>query len=194
MTKSVNEKTKKLVLGSIMTALVVLLQSLATYTTFFGPFSTAIGLIPIVLGAAMCGPAVSTWLGFVFGVVVLATGNANLFLSFNVIGTFITVLVKGTACGFVAGITYKLISKFNKYVAVIVSAILCPVTNTAVFLLGCGIFFTAYAGEIGSVVGLTVTGMDLFFALAMANFVFEIIGNVVLSPIIVRIVNIKKFS
>ena len=48
--------TQMMVLGAMMTALVVVFQCLATYTTFFGPFSTAIGLIPIVIGAAMCGP------------------------------------------------------------------------------------------------------------------------------------------
>ena len=65
------EKTKILVLGAVMTAFVVILQSLATFTTFFGPFSTAIGLLPIILGAAICGTGVGTWLGFVFGIVVI---------------------------------------------------------------------------------------------------------------------------
>ena len=47
--------TEKLVLGAIMTTLVIVFQLLATFTTFFGPFSTAIALIPIVIGAALCG-------------------------------------------------------------------------------------------------------------------------------------------
>ena len=44
-----------MVLGAVMTALVVLLQLLSTYTTFFGPFSTALALVPIIIGAALCG-------------------------------------------------------------------------------------------------------------------------------------------
>ena len=35
--------TETMVLASLMTALVVVFQCLATYTAFFGPFSTAIG-------------------------------------------------------------------------------------------------------------------------------------------------------
>ena len=44
MTNSEKRKkqTKTLVLGSVMTALVIILQLIGTATTFFGPFSTAV--------------------------------------------------------------------------------------------------------------------------------------------------------
>lgn len=186
------EQTKTLVLGAVMTAFVVILQSLATFTTFFGPFSTAIGLLPIILGAAMCGTGVGAWLGFVFGVVVIATGNAALFFAFNIPGTIITVLLKGTACGFAAGIVYKLLSKYNKYLGIIGAAIICPVVNTSVFLFGCYIFFMDFAENIASQLGLTVSGMAVFWALAMANFLFELLTNVILSPVIFKVINIGK--
>ena len=114
MTNKRRMSTKTLVLASLMTALVVVFQCLATYTAFFGPFSTAIGLIPIVIGAAMCGPAVGAWLGLVFAIVVIATGGANLFFMFNVPGTIITVVCKGVACGFAAGVVYKFFEEINK--------------------------------------------------------------------------------
>ena len=108
------EQIQKLALAALMTALVVVIQTLATVTTFFGPFSTAIALIPIVIGGALCGVTIGSWLGFVFGVVVLATGGAALFLGFNPVGTYITVLSKGLACGFVAAISYKLLNKIRQ--------------------------------------------------------------------------------
>lgn len=185
-------QTKKLVMGAIMTAFVIVLQTIGGVTTFFGPFSTAVGLIPIVIGAAMCGVGVGTWLGFVFGMVVLLTGGANLFLAFDIPGTLITVLVKGTACGFVAGLVYKALEKINRYIAVFVAAVICPITNTAIFLLGCYIFFMDSANEIAANVGMTVTGMDLFWAFAMGNFLFEVLTNAVLSPIIVRVLKFAK--
>ena len=181
-----------LVLGAILTALVVLLQCLATYTTFFGPFSTAIGLIPIVIGAAKCGPKISAWLGFVFGAVVLLTGGGALFWAFSIPGTIITVLVKGTACGLAAGLVYKLLEKKNFYLAVIAAAVTCPVVNTGVFLLGCAVFFMPHANGIAEVLKLSVTGMELFFALATGNFLFELGMNAVLGPVIVRVLNISK--
>ena len=186
------QQTQKLVLGAIMTGLVIILQLLGSFTTFFGPFSTAVALIPIVLGAAMCGTAVGAWLGFVFGMVVILSGGAALFFAFDVPGTIITVLFKGTLCGLAAGLVYKLLSKFNKYIAMLASAIVCPLVNTGVFLLGCYLFFMDSATQIAETLGLNVSGMAVFWALAMGNFALEIISNAVLSPVIVRVLNFKK--
>lgn len=184
--------TKDLTLAAVMTALVVVFQTLATYTTFFGPFATAIGLIPIVIGAVLCGPVVGAWLGFVFGAVVIFTGGADAFLSFSIIGTILTVLGKGTACGFVAGIVNKLLKKVNKTLAVFVAALVCPIVNTGVFLLGSAIFFLPYAEPIATKFGMDDKGFGLFVALAFGNFIFEIGMSAVLCPAIHRIVNLKN--
>ncbi len=191
-TKNKRMSTETLVLASLMTALVVVFQCLATYTAFFGPFSTAIGLIPIVIGAAMCGPYVGAWLGFVFAMVVMLTGGANLFFAFNVPGTLITVLAKGIACGFVSGLVYKLLKNVNKTAAAIAAAMLCPIVNTSVFLIGSAIFFIPYANDIGALLGMTEAGFALFVALAFGNFLFELGMNAVLSPVIVRVIDMRK--
>ena len=191
-TKNKRIATEKMVLGAMMTALVVILQCLATYTTFFGPFSTAVALVPIVIGAALCGTGVGAWLGLVFGGVVILTGNAALFLAFSVPGTIITVLCKGMACGAAAGVVHKLLKKLNDVVAAIASAVICPVVNTGVFLLGCRVFFMPYADAIAETLGITVSGMDLFFALAGANFLLELGMNLVLSPVIVKLISLAK--
>ena len=151
-------RTRQLVLAAMMTTLVIVFQVLATYTTFFGPFSTAIGLIPIAIGACICGPLVGAWLGLVFGIVVIATGNAALFFAFSVFGTVVTVLLKGAACGFCAGLTYKLLEKKLKFVAAIVAALVCPIVNTGIFLLGSAVFFMPYAEAIGELVGVAEAG------------------------------------
>lgn len=188
-------QTEKLVFGAVMTAFVIVFQTLAAYTPLFGPFSTAAALIPIVIGAAICGVGIGGWLGLVFGVVVLVTGGATLFMTYNPFGTFVTVLLKGIACGLAAGAAYKLFSKVNDWVAVLAASLVCPVVNTGVFLLGCAAFFLPYAEEIANhpAVGLfDLTGMDVFWALAMANFLIEIGTNLVLCPIVVRLLKIKK--
>lgn len=190
--RTTNKKTQTMVLGAVMTALVVVFQLLATFTAIFGPFSTAIALIPIVIGAAICGTAMGGWLGFVFGVVVLASGGANLFLAFDVFGTFATVLVKGIACGFAAGFAYKLFAKINRYVAVFAAALICPVVNTGVFMLGSVLFFLDSVSEIAAAIGMDGTGIGVFWAMAMGNFLFEIGMNLVLSPVIVRLLDLRK--
>ena len=184
--------TETLVLASLMTALVVVFQCLATYTTFFGPFSTAIGLIPIVIGAAMCGPLVGAWLGFVFALVVIFTGGANLFFMFSIHGTIITVLAKGIACGAAAGLAYMLLKKFNKTVAAIVAALVCPVVNTGIFLLGSAVFFLPFADKIADLLKMSEVGFGLFIALAFGNFIFEIGMNAALSPVIVRVIDMRR--
>lgn len=182
--------TKKLVLTAILTALVVVLQFMAIVTRSVGlPFSISLVLVPIVIGAATCGVGAGTWLGFVFGVVVLLSGDAAAFLAVNIPGTVITVLVKGMACGLIAALIYKALETKSKRLAVFAAAIVCPIVNTGVFLLGCAVFFMdtvrAWAGG-GSVIEYIVVG---FIGI---NFVVEMIINVFLGPIIVRLINTEK--
>ncbi len=185
-------QTERLVLAAVLTALVIVFQLLGTFTAFFGPFSAAVALIPIVIGAAMCGVGVGAWLGFVFGMVVLLSGGANLFLTFSIVGTWVTVLAKGTLCGLAAGLCYKLLEKFNRYVAVFAAALICPVVNTGVFMLGSALFFLDDAASIAAAVGSTASGMAVFVALALANFLFEVGMCVILNPAILRIVDLGK--
>jgi len=217
--------TKTLVMGAILTALVVILQFMGAFIRF-GPFSISLVLIPIVIGAATCGTGISTWLGFVFGAVVLISGDAAAFLVVDAIGTVLTVLVKGSAAGLCAGLAYKAVlalmnrhsmgqirlmkSKYglgeccehgvydyisgkNKYIAVLAAAIVCPVVNTGIFLLGCRIFFMETVSQWAAGVGLGANvGKYMIVSLVGANFLFEMASNLILSPVVVRIVNAKK--
>jgi uncharacterized membrane protein len=180
--------TKKLVLGAVLSAIVIVLQFMGAFIRF-GTFSISLVLVPIVIGAAMCDYRIGAWLGFLFGVIVLASGDAAAFLAINIPGTVITVLLKGTACGLIAGLVYKALEKFNRYAAVVAAAIACPVVNTGIFLLGCSVFFmdTVKSWAAG---GNVFVYMILF--LVGGNFLVELAVNMVLSPMIVRILNIKQ--
>ena len=184
--------TQQLVLGAILTAIVVVLQLMGSFIKF-GPFSISLVLIPIVNGAATCGAAVGAWLGLMFGFVVLVSGDAAAFLSVNALGTIVTVLLKGTLCGYLAALTYKVLEKKNRLLAVLLSAMVCPLVNTGIFLLGCVVFFydtiAVWATQFGF--GDDVVKY-MFIGLAGGNFVVEFIVNIVVSPIIVRLLNIKK--
>lgn len=116
------EQTQKLVLGAILSALVIVLQLLGSFIRF-GPFAISLVLVPIVIGASLCDYKIGAWLGLVFGVVVLLSGDASAFLTIDAIGTVITVLLKGTLCGLAAGLAYKALEKFNRYLAVMVAAV-----------------------------------------------------------------------
>lgn len=191
-TSKKRKQLETLVLGGILTALVVVLQYMGSFIKF-GPFSISLVLIPIVIGAASCSTKISTWLGLVFSVVVLAL-DASAFLAISVPGTIITVLAKGTACGLTAGLAYKLLHKKNEYAAVIAAAIVCPITNTGIFLLGCVVFFFKTIQEWGIGAGYENAIEYMFIGLAGGNFLFEMATNIILCPVIVRILNIRKKS
>ena len=127
-----NSKVKNMVGIGLFTAIVVVLQLLGGGIKF-GVFSISLVLVPIVVGAAVYSWKAGAWLGFAFGVTVLLSGDANAFMIVDPLATVLVVLVKGTLCGLIAGIVYKLLAKCNKVVAVIASGIMCPVVNTGVF-------------------------------------------------------------
>lgn len=188
------DKTRKLVLSAILTALVVVLQLMGSFIRF-GKFSVSLVLVPIVIGIATCGTGIGAWLGLVFGVAVLVSGDAATFLAIDPIGTVITVIVKGVLCGLIAGLVYKLFEKKNRYLAVVSSAIVCPIVNTGVFLLGCVIFFLPSISEwaVANDYGTNIAKY-MIFMLVGGNFIFEMLTNILLSPIIVRLLNIRKKS
>lgn len=191
MSNQRKNQTQVVVLGAVLTALVVILQLMGSFVRF-GPFSISLVLIPIVIGAATCGVKIGAWLGFVFGVVVILSGDASAFLAVNVFGTILTVLLKGTACGLAAGLVYKLLEKHNRYLAVMAAAVVCPVVNTGVFLLGCVIFFLPTITEWGVSAGFSGAVQYMFLGLAGGNFLFELATNIILSPVIVRVLNFKN--
>lgn len=185
--------TGTLVLGALLTALVVILQCMGQFIRF-GMFSISLVLVPIIIGAATCGPKISTWLGFVFGVVVLLT-DAAAFLAISVPGTIVTVLVKGVACGLVAGLVYQALEKKGTYFATTVAAIVCPIVNTGVFLLGCVLFFFDTIEQWGAGLGYTNIFAYMILGLVGGNFLFEMASNIILSPAITRILKaVKKAS
>ncbi len=184
--------TETLALSAIMTALVVILQLLGSFIRF-GPFSISLVLVPIVIGAATCGIWIGGWLGLVFGATVLLSGDAALFLAINVPGTILTVLVKGIACGLAAGAVYRLFEKRNRYLAVAMAAVVCPIVNTGVFLIGCGLFFLDTVALWASGEGQSVI-VYMLLGLVGGNFLFELGSNILLSPMIVRLLNIRKKS
>lgn len=192
MSKNVSkkEKVRRLVLGAVLSALVVVLQLLGSFI-HLGPFSVSLVLVPIVIGAATCGKGIGAWLGFVFGVVVILSGDAAAFMSVSVVGTIITVLAKGTLCGLAAGLVYSLLQKRNQYLAVAAAAVVCPLVNTGVFLLGCVAFFLKTIAEWGAAEGFSNVIGYMFLGLAGGNFLFELVINIVLSPAIIRVINYK---
>ena len=192
-TKRTTVETERLVLAAVLTAIVVILQVMAILTRAVLPvFAINLVLIPIVIGAAIGGVGVGAWLGFISGVAILISGDATAFLSISIAGTLITVLIKGTASGFAAAGAYKLFAKKNKYLAVVAAALVCPVVNTGIFVLGCLTFFMDTIKSWGVGLGYDNAFAYIFLGMIGINFIIELVLNLVLSPVVVRLLDIKN--
>ena len=181
--------TRKLTGLAILTALVVILQFLPVKGPFF---LITLTLVPIVIGSALYGAFSGAWLGFIFGVTVLLSGDAAAFLTINIPGTIATVLVKGTLAGLAAGLVYKLASKVNRYFGVICAALVAPVVNTGIFLLGCRLFFMDTVNGWAAASGYENVGAYMILSLVGINFLIELGVDLVCSPVILRLINIRK--
>lgn len=179
---------------AILTAIVILLQCFGGMLRL--PFMGTAGnlvLIPIAIGAILLGPGAGAWLGLVCGVVIYLFGVTGadpfthiLFTAHPVI-TALICLVKTTLGGALAALVYRALVNWNRMVALFTTAILVPVVNTGVFVLGCFTILetlqTNFVTDGGSVIAF------IFLGLAGVNFLFELGLNLVFTPAIERIIN-----
>ncbi len=183
--------TQRLALLALLGALVAILAYLGGFVKIGGLASISLTLIPVVVGAALCGPGAGGFLGGVAGAVFFMTADSVFWLGLSIPGTIITVMVKGILSGYLAGLAYKVLENKNRYLAVITSAIVCPVVNTGIFILGCFVFFldTVNAGAANE--GMSVAAYIIIFFVGL-NFIFELLSNIILSPVILRLINFRK--
>ena len=176
---------------AILSAIIIVLQVFTTFVRF-GPFSITLALIPIVVGAAMYGVGAGAYLGAVFSVVVvimcITGGDVGGFMvwSANPFMCIVMCTLKGTMAGLCAGAVYKALKEKNKLLAVIMAALVSPIVNTGIFIIGMLLFFretlAAWAGgsDLLSYIILGLTGV---------NFLIELGVNMILSPVVVKIID-----
>ncbi len=184
-----NSKTRKLVGIGLFTAIVVILQLLGGGIRL-GIFSITLVLVPVVVGTALYGWIAGAWLGFMFGVAVLLSGDASAFMAVDPLATVLVVLVKGMMCGLVSGILYKLLKRVNSILAVVAAAVFCPIVNTGIFLLGCRLFFFETISQWGASFGYADAGTYMIYGLVGINFLIELGVNILLAPMIVRLIKL----
>jgi uncharacterized membrane protein len=185
-----SKKIKQIAGLGILLALTIIFGIIGNYIQV-GPVSFNLSLLPISIGAILYGPLAGLFIGIVNGIVVLLSPSTGIFLSFNLLGTILIVLVKTGLAGLASGFLFKLLKKFNFVVAIILSCIIVPIINTAIFGLGC---FTVFSG-------LLFNGVEnafVYFCLGIVgwNFIFEITASAVLSPTVVTVVKTigKKYD
>lgn len=184
--------TGRLVTLAIFTAIVAVLQLMGVAIRF-GTFAVSMVGVPVILGAALMGPSAGAWLGLVFGVTVLISGDAALFLTWDPPATIAIVLLKGTLAGLAAGLFYRLLEKRNGFLAVLAAAVAYPLVNTGVFFLGCMLFFLEDCIQFAAGLGITGSGAMIVMTVFIGfNFFFELGLDLVLSGAVSRLIQIGK--
>ena len=90
---------------------------------------------------------------------------------------------KTSLAGFLAGLFHKLIAKKSDLVGALVAAITVPVVNTGIFIIGSFIFFADLFKDAAGDTNLFVFLVTAFIGI---NFLVEIIGNLVIDPVIYK--------
>ncbi len=184
-------KTQKLIGTAILTAILVVLQILSNYITI-GSVSINLSLLPIIIGAILYGPLVGFFLGLVNGlIVILSPSTIAIFMPLTVIGTIITCLLKTGLAGLVSGYVYRIFEKSNYKLGIVLAALLVPIINTGLFSIAA---LTIFRPFLESLVSENYTNVYVVLLLLVIgiNFIVEFLLNVVLSPTIIYIINLRK--
>ncbi len=199
---STHAQTLRLVQIALLTALMLLLQ-LAFGSLRIGPVTLSFSLVPLVIAAVFIGPGAGALLGLVSGVVtfvqVLTAADPfyTLLIATNPLLTALICISKTTLAGLLAGLCYRAICKVSKYRAlnVILPAVVCPVVNTGIFCIGMYFGFGS-ALQSSEVFGAAASaGLVSFILIGLAgvNFLYEVLSNVVVCPIVAKALYSSKF-
>ena len=196
---------KRLVGTAILTAVVLSLQ-LVLGSIKLGPFNITFTLVPIILGAILYGPLSAAFLGAVFGLTVcfsVISGNdAGGFVLFSQrpIITLLLCLIKSTAAGYLSGLLIKSLegktlsvkTGKHKNSSILFAAILAPIVNTGIFILGLLLFFQDTLSTWAN--GKEYVMQLILFSILGVNFLAEMLINLLLVPVIIRILAGVRFT
>lgn len=199
---STHAQTLRLVQIALLTALMLLLQ-LALGSLRIGPVTLSFSLVPLVIAAVFIGPGAGALLGLVSGVVtfvqVLTAADPfyTLLIATNPLLTALICISKTTLAGLLAGLCYRAICKVSKHRAlnVILPAVVCPVINTGIFCIGMyfGFGSALQSSEVFGAAASAGLASFILIGLAGANFLCEVLINVVVCPIVAKALYSSKF-
>lgn len=186
-------RLRKWVGTALLGAIIVVLQTFASGIKI-GPFTPTLSLIPIIIGAIVYGPLSGAILGLVFGVVVIiavfsgAEAMSTMMLTQNPFMTVFLCLFKGAMAGLVPGVIYRTLHEKNDMMATALAAISAPVMNTGIFSIALLTVFRSIADQFAQALNFTGAGQFIVLGIIGTNFLFELAVNVILVPVVKRIV------
>ena len=190
------KNTNKLTGVALLSALIVVLQLFAPAIKI-GPYSMALSLIPIVVGAIIYGPGAGAILGAVCAAVIaicsiqgLDAGGFAMF-QYKPVVTILLIFAKTTLAGLAGGLAYKMLKDKNELLAVYCCAVLVPVINTGIFSLTVLTMFRELVCGWAEAAGISNVTSYVLFTLAGINFLLEVLINILLAPVVNRVIKAR---
>ena len=194
------EKTKRLVLASLIVAIIALMGFTPLGYIKLGLIEVTFLMIPVVIGAATLGVAWGTFFGAVFGLTSFfqcfgysAFGVA--LLAINPLATFILCFVPRVLMGFLSGVIFKAIAKIDntKIISFVTASVSGAVLNTVFFTAVFLIFFrnadltAAFGMNLADMSVINVIGILITLNAVLEVIICGVIGTA-LSKVIVQLV------
>lgn len=181
-----------------LAAIIIILQVAVLIP--LGPFNITLTLVPLIIGAILYGPVAGAVLGAVFGIVVaiqvvFGAQGPYAFMMFELLPvlTLALCVVKGAVAGWVAGLINKLLASINKNkLGIILATLICPIVNTGIFALGLFIFYGNLTSTWAVEEGFASIFVFVMVFMIGLNFLVEFAINVLLSPVVLRIITLVK--
>ncbi|MBR5343421.1 MAG: ECF transporter S component [Oscillospiraceae bacterium] len=186
--ENANRRTdvQKMAVLSILIALIIALQVFSTFIKF-GPYNITLALTPVIIGGALYGLGAGTLLGGVFGLVILLIGilgwdggGTMALIQMRPVACIGIILLRGLCAGFLSALVFRQLSKKSIHAGSLGASIVCPVVNTAIFVIGMVLCFGDILAPGAQEKGQSILVYTIM-ALAGINFVIELIVNVALA-------------
>lgn len=189
MTKKEKQIPLKSVVGLIVFTLIIVVMAF-TPAGFLktGNLEASFLVVPVAIGAVLLGPVYGAALGLVMGIVSFAqcfgaSDMGSALLGVSAVNTFVLCVIPRVICGWMAGVFYDLLSKIDKtgFVPQIAAAIVCPLFNFILFMLGLSLFFGQTPYILNLQTQMNASGIGFYFALGGMNLLYELLASVVLT-------------
>ena len=134
-----NTNLYRMIIITLFSAIIFLMAFTPIGFIRIGLLEPTLLMIPVAIGAVLLGPGAGAILGGVFGLASFLqcfgfSAFGTTLLGINPIFTFIGCMVPRVVEGIVCGYMTKLLAKLPKAINFGVSALMCALTNTVVFM------------------------------------------------------------
>lgn len=171
MSKNNPAKQKKTLLlaeNAMLTAIIVLMAFTPLGYLQVGVVKMTLIMIPVAVGAITLGPLSGAFLGLVFGVTSFAQcfgldAFGTTLMSINPFYTFIMCMVPRMLMGYLCGVIFKAVGRFNKSVGYAVASLSSAVLNTLLFMTALLVFFGGSDYIAGIRAGRSIFQFFVFF-------------------------------